>query len=426
MKCVIRGLLGAILLGLQTAMASPSLFPVLHASPPLAHVSTPAATHVGQPHSNFWLTFGGKGYDAAQDIINVSSGGFLVIGRTATASGATHMYLLRLTAQGGVVWEKKIGGNESDEATRGIELPNGDFVIVGNSDSYGGGPGLKDMWVVRVDAQGNELWNKTYSHSGSEVSIDEARSIVPAHDGGFLVLGSTLSLEKESSDIFLVKISETGERQWEKTYGGDKSEEGAALVKVEGGYTLVGHTESEGNGKWDIWLLHIDTNGELTWSRTFGGGDNEMSNSLIQTSDGGYLIAGYTYSFAVASLDGWLIKTDKEGNEQWNKAFGGMSTDELYDVIETRDGNFVAAGYTQVVKEGTNGTGATAENYKVFLVKVDKTGKEVWQKSLGDGSEQRAFSVVEADDDGIVAAGLLNDAESGYEALVLKVSKSGT
>lgn len=152
-----------------------------------------------------------------------------------------------------------------------------------------------------------------------------------------------------------------------------------------------------------------------------------MGNSVIQTSDGGYLIGGHTYSFAVASLDAWLIKTDADGNEQWAKPFGGLSTDEAFEVIETKDGNFVAAGYTQVYVADEEGNNTSNEGYNMFLVKVSTSGEEIWQSSLGGVAEQRAFGVVETEDEGLVAVGLTNADESkGYDVLVMKVSKSGS
>jgi len=384
---------------------------------------TESEPNTNTPLSNFTVTYGGRGFEAAQDIINVSTGGFLVAGRTASSTGGTDMYLLKLNGQGQLEWEQKIGEDESDEAAEIIEAENGTFIIVGNSDSYGGGPGLKDMWAVKVDAQGNEVWNKTY---GTDTSIDEARGIAPAHDGGYVIIGHTLSLEQESSDVMLIKIDSNGEKIWEKTFGGDKSEEGADVVQVEDGYTVLGHTESLGKGKWDIWLFHVDKEGNQMWEKTFGGGDNEMGNALTTLSDGSYVIAGYTYSFAVASLDAWVIKTDQFGEQIWAKVFGGLSTDEAFDVIETKDGNILAAGYTQVYTADQDGNNTSTEGYNVFLVKIDGSGKEIWQSSLGDNSEQRAFGVVETPDEGIVTVGLTNSEENnGYDVLVMKVSKSG-
>lgn len=375
-------------------------------------------------NDNFLFTYGGRGFESAADIISVSSGGFLLSGRTVSGRGNTSMHLLRLNNQGQLLWEQKIGSDASDEAAKAIETEDGGFIIVGNSDSYGGGEGIKDMWAVKVDAEGNELWNKTY---GTEESIDEARSIVPAHGGGFVIIGHSLTLEKETSDVMAVKINDNGEEEWQKTFGGEKSEEGTDIVKVENGYTIVGNTESKGKGKWDVWLLHIDKEGTQIWDNTFGGGDNEMANSLVQTTDGGYAIGGYTYSFAVASLDAWIVKADSLGKEEWAKAFGGPSTDEFYKIIQTKDNNLLAVGYTKVYVEDGDGNNVSKDGFNIFMVKINEEGDEMWQKSLGGAAEQRAFGVVETDSEDLVIAGIAkNEQNKSYDALVMKVSKTGS
>lgn len=407
------------IIGLFTSYLLSFILPAIDSS---TNLSTTTPTLV--PTTNFTFTYGGRGFEAARDIINVSSGGFLVAGRTVASGGGTDMYLLRLNNQGQLEWEQKIGDDESDEAAEIIEVESGGFIIVGNSDSYGGGPGLKDMWAVKVDTEGNEVWNKTY---GTETSIDEAQGIAKAHDGGYVIIGHTLSLEQESSNIMMVKIDENGEEVWQQTYGGEKSEEASDIIQVENGYTVVGHTESVGKGKWDIWLVHTDKDGTQVWDNTYGGGDNEMGNSIVQTSDGGYVVGGYTYSFAVASLDAWVIKTDNTGKQVWAKVFGGLSTDEAFEVIETSDGNILAAGYTQVYTADENGSNTSTEGYNVFMVKVNMDGGEIWQSSLGGEGEQRAFGVIEAEDGDFVTVGLSNQEESnGYDVLVMKVSKTGS
>jgi len=370
--------------------------------------------------ATFMKNFGGRSYDEARSVVATADGGFMVAGRaTGTSSSNTDMSVMRLDRDGNRKWEKSFGADETEEANDIIATEDGNFLVVGHSDSYGGGPGLKDMWAVKIDPEGNTIWKQQF---GSNTTIDEAKAATQAHGGGYILVGS--SFEETSLNLLVVKVSESGEMQWKKSFGGDASEEGNAIVKTDDGYTIIGNTESKGAGKWDIWMLHIDKEGNKKWDATFGGGDNETGNAVALTSDGGYLLAGSTYSFAQASQDLWVVRTDAQGKELWNKNFGGVAAEEAFGLVNTADGQFVAAGFKEIWNESEKKVGEDAHD--IFLVKFSEKGDVVWERSFGGASEQRCFDLTVLEDGGFIGVGLIHTENTGgTDMMVLKATDSG-
>lgn len=373
----------------------------------------------------FQMKYGGKGFEEARCMIKLSKGGFLLGGRAASLSGNTDMHILKVDNNGSLIWEQKLGEKETEEAFGLLEAKDGNYVVAGSSDSFSDSPDIKDMWLVKISAaNGNVIWAKTY---GSAESIDEARAVAMGHDGGYLVLGHSFSLNgDQTGDLLVVKTDDSGNEVWRKNFGGPSNEQSVAVMKNDEGYILLANTESFGKGKWDIWMVQIDKEGNKLWEQSYGGGDNEMANSFIKTKDG-FMIVGYTYSFAMASLDFWVVKTDLKGQMQWHKVFGGMSTDEAFGIIEASDGNFVVGGYTEVWKGNQYGENTSKDGHNILLVKIDGTGKKIWERSIGGEHDQRAFAISESSDRGLVLVGFHNsDDNNGTDVLIMKVSESGT
>lgn len=373
-----------------------------------------------KPGTTFMKTFGGRSYDEAQALVQLQDGSVILAGRASPGTSSnTDMVVIKIDKDGNKAWEKKFGGEETDEASDIIATSDGNFLVVGHSDSYSGSPGIKDMFVVKIDASGNEIWNKTF---GSNVTIDEANAAVEAHSGGYLLVGN--SFVNGSLEITAIKIDENGEKQWERYYGGSDSEEGTDVIKTEKGYVIVGNTESKGKGKWDIWLLQIDKEGNEMWDMTFGGGDNETANAVIEDKDGGFIIAGSTYSFAYASQDFWIIKTDKEGNEKWNKPFGALAAEEAFALIETKDGNYVAAGFQEVWDKEAQSV--SDKGFDVYLVKFDAQGNKIWERANGGKNEQRGFDIKETEDGSFIIVGLSKgSSKKGVDIAIMKANQQG-
>jgi hypothetical protein len=188
------------------------------------------------------------------------------------------------------------------------------------------------------------LWTRTYGGS----SYDEAQCVQQTADGGYIVAGSTWSSGLLQFNFWLIKTDASGDSVWSRIFGGTSDEYCFSVQQTfDDGYVLAGWTESFGAGSRDFWLVKTNTNGDSLWSRTFGGASDDECTSVEQTSDGGYMLAGSTGSFGAGVYDFWLVKTDGNGNLQWSRTFGGGSEDRCYSAQQTADGGCILAGYTR-------------------------------------------------------------------------------
>ena len=220
----------------------------------------------------------------------------------------------------------------------------------------------KYTWNVHYVGTIYGILNKTFGGEGG----DWARSVQQTSDGGYILAGQTGSFGAGSYDAWLIKTDANGNKVWDKTFGGSSYDEANAVQQTsDGGYILAGETYSFGTGSYDAWLIKTDANGNKVWDKTFGGISSDGAYSVQQTSDGGYILAGSTDSFGAGSSDAWLIKTDADGNKVWDKTFGGISGDVASAVQQTKDGGYILAGYT-----GSFGAGV----YDAWLIKTDAEG----------------------------------------------------
>ena len=220
---------------------------------------------------------------------------------------------------------------------------------------------MNDFWLVKTDSDGNVEWSQTYGEAGH----DEARVLVATSDGGYAMTGPTNSYGAGSWDFWLVKTDMNGNMMWSQTYGGAKRDNSYAMIQTsDGGYAIAGSTKSFGAGGSDFWLVKTDAYGNMLLNRTYDRNLPERAESLIETSDGGYALAGVTYSSS-AWEDFWLVKTDQYGNMEWNQTYGGEYSDWAYSLIETSDGGYALCGYTRSF-------GAGEDDF--WLVKTDEYG----------------------------------------------------
>jgi hypothetical protein len=243
---------------------------------------------------------------------------------------------------------------------------------------------------------------------------------------------TSLAFECILSLILVLSLCAFGQptEVWSRNYGGQSSDPGGAVkVTYDGGYVLTGTTYSYGLGRGDLWLVKTDSNGTEQWNKTFGGRNFDIGRSVQQTSDGGYIIAGSTQSFGVRNSDAWLIKTDKNGTEQWNRTFGGRGTDEATSVQQTDDGGYIFTGFTSSYGIGGD----------VWLIRTNSSGHELWNKTFGKDGSDHGWSVIQAADGGFVIAGdldnyvpsndnadLSSNTGSNTDAWLIKTYKNGT
>jgi hypothetical protein len=207
-------------------------------------------------------------------------------------------------------------------------------------------------------------------------------------------------------------------QEWAKTYGGASDDRANSIQPTsDGGYIVAGWTISFGAGGADVWVLKLDGSGNVTWQKTYGGAGTDWATSIQQTSDGGYIVAGVTGSFGAGSGDVWVLKLDGSGNVTWQKTYGGGSTDYAYSIQQTSDGGYIVAGLTDSFGAGSA---------DVWVLKLDGSGNVTWQKTYGGGSTDYAYSIQQTSDGGYIVAGLTDSFGAGsYDFWVLKLDGSG-
>ena len=298
------------------------------------------------------LTYGGPGDDRANDMCKTTDGGYLLGGVTGSSgAGNLDFWLIKVNATGAMQWNKTYGGPNTDQGYWVVQTNDGGYALIGLTNSSGAGG--TDTWLVKTDASGNMLWNKTYGGTGEDWDL----CMIQANDGGYAISGYTTSFGAGGQDAWFVKTDSNGNMLWNKTYGGTGTDVLYTIVQTsDGGYTLGGRTNSFGAGGSDAWLVKTDSNGNILWNKTYGGASSEYGLHMIQTSEGGYAIAGFTISFATGlpgAYDAWLVKTDASGNMQWHKAFGGPRNEIVWSFLQANDGAFVLACNTQSYGAGT-------------------------------------------------------------------------
>jgi len=313
------------------------------------------------PSPHFCKAIGGKKGDAGPSLIQTSEGGYAIAGATTSfGAGILDVYLVRLDANGNLQWTTTIGGKKEDGGYSLIQTSDGGYAIAGYTKSFGAGEA--DVYVVKLDAKGNLQWTRTIGGRGYEIG----NSLIQTSDGGYVIAGSTTSFGAGGEDVYVVKLDAKGNLQWTKTIGGPKGDEGRSLIQTsDGGYAIAGYTSSFGAGEADVYVVKLDANGNLQWTKTIGGKKADGGFSLIQTSDGGYAIAGYTSSFGAGEADVYVVKLDANGNLQWTKTIGGENDDRGFSLIQTSDGGYAIAGYTASFDAG---------DLDVYVVKLDKNG----------------------------------------------------
>ncbi|MDY6965749.1 MAG: hypothetical protein SVM80_07250 [Halobacteriota archaeon] len=241
---------------------------------------------------------------------------------------------------------------------------------------------------VSATAVPSEEWNKTYGGKGN----DYIYSVLQTSDGGYIIAGETNSFEAIGTDAWLIKTDGNGSEEWNKTFGGWGTDVAHTALQIsDGGYILAGDTSSYGAGWDDAWLIKTDADGNEQWNRTFGGESIDSGYSVQQTTDGGYILGGDTYSYGPSWWsDAWLIKTDLKGVEEWNRTFGGTGGERSRSVQQSSDGGYILAG---------------SQGLDAWLLKADSNGVEEWNRTFGDSDTDNnddAYSVQQTTDGGYI------------------------
>jgi hypothetical protein len=295
-------------------------------------------------------TCGGTADETGFSVCQTSDGGYIVAGSTYSYdAGADHVYLIKTNADGDTLWTKAYGGIRGRSV---CQTTDGGYIVTGikwssSADRY-------DAFLVKTDSVGDTLWTKTYGGTDDE----EGFSVCQTSDGGYIVTGHTKSFGAGGSDVYLVKTDSVGDTLWTKTYGGTEDEHGRSVCQTsDGGYIVSGNTNSFGAWLWDAYLVKTNANGDTLWTKTYGvigGPSRDLGYSVCQTSDNGYIVTGSTMNWSIVGADVWLLKIDSNGDSLWTRTYGGTDADGGFSVCQTSDGGYIVAGYTMSVGAGSS------------------------------------------------------------------------
>jgi hypothetical protein len=344
------------------------------------------------PDTLWTKTYGGLGTEAGNSVKQTLDGGFIITGfRTTNSAGGSDVWLIKTNESGIQQWNKTFGGSSDDVGFCVEQTSDSGYIIIGSTSSFGSGN--TDVWLIKTDSTGNEVWNKTFGGTNYDVALAGEQTL----DGGYIVAGRTASYGAGNEDIWLIKTDNSGNEVWNKTYGGSSIDGGYSVEQtLDSGYVIVGITDSYGAGQYDVWLIKTDKDGNELWNKTYGGSSSDEGFCVQQTLDSGYVISGYTRSYGNGNGDIWLIKTDNNGNEEWNKTFGGNGFEMGLSVQQTKDDGYIILGQSNSYGLGFN---------EVYFNKTDNNGNGVWYNTFGGNADNLGRSVQQTSDSGFIATG---------------------
>ncbi len=360
------------------------------------------------PMKTFSKTLGGERDEFAMAVQQTSDNGYVLAGKTTSTAGTdSDIYLARLDDDGRLLWSKTFGGRGNDVASAVLETGTGDLVVAGYTQSSGAGG--KDMYLIKTDAQGNQLWSRTFGGAKEDTAV----AVLQAADGGFVLAGGTESFGAGGRDMYLVKTNASGGVLWFKTFGSTGWDLAFSVAQAkDGGFILAG----ESSTRTGAYLVKTDGLGNLQWTQDLGGA-LKFASQVRPTRDGGYVITGITNVFGAETGDIGLVKTNSHGVQSWAKVFGGSGMEFAYGVAETLDHGFILAGTTKSFGAGGR---------DLFLWKTDANGTELWSKFFGGLEDDAAYAVQQTKDSGFVVAGEANSrgVEKG-DIFLLKTDPNG-
>jgi len=412
-----------------------------------------------QNHINWEQTYGGSNYDELHSTLPTSDGGYLLGGYTRSNDGdiqsgnhgGKDYWLVKINSTGTIEWEQTYGGSSSDYLLSTIPTSDGGYLLGGytysnDGDIQSGNHGDNDYWLVKINSTGTIEWEQTYGGSND----DKLSTTIPTSDGGYLLGGYTYSNDGDIQsgnhgryDYWLVKINSTGTIEWEQTYGGSDFDVLYSTISTsDGGFLLGGYTtsndgdiQSGNHGGYDYWVVKINSTGTIEWEQTYGGSNYDDLSSTISTSDGGYLLGGYTQSSDGdiqsgnhGGYDYWVVKINSTGTIEWEQTYGGSNYDNLSSTTPTSDGGYLLGGLTHSndgdIQSGNHGNG------DCWVVKINSTGTIEWEQTYGGSDFDVLYSTIPTSDGGYLLGGYTTsndgDIQSGnhgmYDFWVVKIN----
>ena len=383
---------------------------------------------------NFVKTFGGTKNDVFNSVVATSDGGYAVLGYTQSndfdisdkTNESFDFLLMKFSSDHVLLWSKTYGGSDDDRAADLIATKDGGFALFGFSKSsdfdVANNAGAQDFWMIKTTFDGTISWQKTFGFSGA----DTGNSLIQTADDCFLITGvldvtasngqgNSKTTEKHAGgDVWVIKLNNNGELVWSRYFGGSFTDTPFGVVETENNnYIIAASSDSEdfnisnNKGTYDFWLFKVSSTGDLLWEQSFGGSEIDEPRGITSTDDGNFVVVGDTRSADkdVSTNNGgadlWMIKITTEGNLLWEKTLGGSSFDAARSISKTQDGGFVISGNSRSLDQGFINKGQNDG----WVLKVDNNGSLLWQQFIGGTENELLFDAVELANQDIVAVG---------------------
>lgn len=365
-------------------------------------------------HISFIKHFGEQGNSRGVTVEELKEGGYILTGYTTDGDyGKEDVVLIKTTALGEIEWKKTYGGEGEDYGWAVRQTADGGYILTGYTNSFGHG-GM-DVYLIKTNLHGDTLWTKTFGGKGEEYGWD----VRITKEGDYIIAGQTTSFGNGEIDAFLILVDAEGKEKWSNSYGGAMIDRIFSVQQTrEGGFVAAGISysfTSIGPDDRDGYIVKTDPDGKQEWFRTFGKDKYDVGHSIDLTRDDGYLITGYGESYSInGDRDVYLIKTDNQGITQWIKTYGGLLDERGIKGIQTKDGGYIAIGLTD-------------NNIDMYLIKTDKYGDQLWSRTFGNIDKvDFGYTVKETRDGGYILIGHSSNADNeGAKILLVKTNGEG-
>jgi hypothetical protein len=387
---------------------------------------------IAQPIISWQKCIGGATADeSGQSIIKTNDGGSIFTGSAVTNNGdvsgnhgSGDVWVVKQSSSGVIQWQKCLGGSGAEFGTSIIQTNDGGYMVTGsttsNNGDVSGNHGNEDVWVVKLSSIGLIEWQKCLGGSNKDNSF----SIIQTSGGGYILTGITSSNDGDvsgnhgstsSNDVWVVKLSSIGAIEWQKCLGGFGRDFGQSINKTtDGGYILTGWTNSINDdvsglhGGYDIWVVKLSSLGIIEWKKCLGGSGDENGQSISQTLDGGYILTGYTtsnngdVSGVHGDVESWVVKLSSVGIIEWQKCLGGSAAEFPREIKQTTDGGYILIGRTTSNDGDVNGNHGGDD---VWVVKLSNLGLIQWQKCFGGSAGEQGLSITQSLDGEYILTG---------------------
>ena len=384
----------------------------------------------------FVKTYGGSKNDSAQSVTATTDGGYIILGHTQSNDNnitdkqdeSFDYWILKFDANDQLQWQKTYGGSLDDRGNDIIETSDGGYAILGysfsNNDDVSNNAGLQDYWIVKLNASGNILWEKSFGYQGADSGI----SLIETNDQGFLITGildvtasggegntQRTANRHAGGDYWALKLDISGNLEWSRYFGGNFTDTPYGVVQTEdNGFIIAGSSDSEdtdisGNiGTYDFWVIKISSSGDLVWEKSFGGSQIDEARAIIKSGDGNYIIAGDTrsndndVSQNKGAADLWLIKISPTGNLIWEKTIGGSNFDVARAIENSQNNGFIISGSS---RSSDIDVSENKGQNDAWILKTDNNGNLLWETTVGGSNIDFSYDVAELANGSVIAVG---------------------